>query len=115
MGVVTVGEAYAKHICPICGKKFFPEYDMFWVYRIGGYKYQLVCSYTCMRKWQLNPKSMSKPKKERRKIRIVETGEVFNSTMECAEFFNTTRQAIYNSFHKSNGKYKGFHLERVIE
>lgn len=42
---------YAERACPVCGKMFYPMPDH--ALRIGaeGSRY-LVCSYSCMRKWE---------------------------------------------------------------
>lgn len=42
---------YTERACPICGKMFHPMPDH--SLRIGGEgSRQLVCSYSCMRKWE---------------------------------------------------------------
>ena len=106
-----MSEYYAEKICPVCGKVFYPSYLMNWGWLTP--KNVPVCSYTCQRKSENNPKSISKPKRKRSAVRIVETGRMFESVDECAVFFNTTRQSIYNSLNLRGGKYGEFHLERV--
>ena len=61
-----------ERICPICNKKFIPAPYHAW--KIGrtvddndgslNYTVKLVCSYTCMRKWEKEKESNKKKKKE---------------------------------------------------
>lgn len=43
---------YRKIKCPICGKEFHPELDHAWKIGEGKYSSKIVCTYTCMRKWE---------------------------------------------------------------
>lgn len=43
------------HTCPICGKRFLPAPQH--AYKINGkYRGELVCTYSCMRKWETTRK-----------------------------------------------------------
>lgn len=42
---------YRKIKFPICGKMYHPEPEHAWKIG-GGEKGRIVCSYTCMRKWE---------------------------------------------------------------
>lgn len=62
---------YAERACPVCGKKFSPLPDH--ALKIGkeGSR-RLVCSYSCMRKWEkehgwLTREEADKQKEEKRK------------------------------------------------
>jgi hypothetical protein len=62
---------YSEKKCPVCGKKFHPMPDH--ALRIGGEdSRQLVCTYSCMRKWEkehgwLTREEIRKQKEEKRK------------------------------------------------
>lgn len=64
-------EDYLKQTetCPICGKAFVPAVEHMW--KIGGWgnlgerRYTVVCSYTCMRKWEKEQEASDKAKKKR--------------------------------------------------
>lgn len=47
---------WVMRTCPICGKEFLPAAQHSW--KIGNHEWrkELVCSYTCMRKWEKDPK-----------------------------------------------------------
>ena len=98
--------------CPVCGKTFYPESMMKWGWKTP--KGKNVCSYTCQRVSEKNPKSIPKPKRKRKAVRVIETGRVFESIEECAVFYGVTRQYIYNSLNLKKGRFKDLHLERVI-
>ena len=102
---------YIEKVCPVCGKVFYPSYMMLWGWLTP--KGEPVCSYTCQRISEKNPKAIRKPKRKRRAVRIIETGKVFESVGECAIYLETTRTSIYNSLNHNGGRFKGFHLERV--
>lgn len=103
---------YKEKTCPVCGKSFYPTYYADWGWMTPNGK--PVCSYTCQRKSEKNPKSISKPPKKRRAVRIIETGQIFDSIGECADFLGTQRTAIYNSLNHKGGRYKNIHLERIM-
>ena len=48
-----------------------------------------------------------------RKVRIVETGEVFDSQAECARAIGGSVGAISQCVNGTRGKHKGLHFERV--
>ena len=82
-------ENEGRMTCPVCGKKFDPAPEH--AYHIKRGQKNFVCSWSCMRKWEkgevkgLKPQEV-KPKPKRYKaVRVVETGEIFNSAKECAE------------------------------
>ncbi len=99
--------------CPICKKKFYPIDIQGWGYRIGGNK--MVCSYPCQRKWETDPDRENKlnPTRRRVPVRIVETGEVFNSVIECAARLNANG-SLLSRYIRNNKAYKGLHIERVV-
>ena len=49
------------------------------------------------------------------KVRVIETGEVFNSMLECAEALDGCVSMVYETLHNVRGRttYKGYHLEVV--
>lgn len=57
--------------CPICGKKFIPAPEHAW--GIGNWggdtRDELVCSYTCMRKWEKEQIAKDKEKRQLRQKR----------------------------------------------
>ena len=106
-------------LCPVCGEWFKPAEEH--SYYIRKNQKKLVCSYTCMRKWEkgeakkLFPQSRGKRTSKRYDaVRVVETGEIFGSIKECAIELKTTyssvRQAITTGCHC-----RGFHIEEVKE
>lgn len=48
----------------------------------------------------------------RKSVRVVETGDVFESLSACAEYFGTDRSCISWAL-RHNGIYRGYHLECV--
>ena len=107
----------AEITCPVCGKKFKPAEEH--IYHIGKHHNKLVCTYTCMRKWQKGEaEKKSKPEKRRiRKfspVRIVETGETFNSVRECAEHLKASQPGVFKAIHTGTRIY-GFHVIIVEE
>ena len=117
--------------CPVCGKMFnaAPEhsYTIGYGEKRGKNKKRLVCTYSCMRKWEKEqaekPKktSLNKAPVQRRNIpyksvavRIVETGETFSSLDECAKHLNTVGSNIGYGLKTGKG-YKGYHFEKVEE
>lgn len=103
-----------ERICPICGKEFSPAPEH--SYYINGNKLKLVCSYTCVRKWEKNPKAQYSSgisgKKAGIAVRFVETGEEFVSISECAEHLNTSYSIIDHCI-RYGYPFKGVHIERV--
>ena len=86
-----------------------------WGWLIGTGKItKPVCSYTCQRKWERNPALKINPLRKKVKIRIVETGEEFNSIAECVRHLNGTKSVIYRCIEQKK-VYKGLHIERVVE
>lgn len=55
--------------CPICGKRFAPAIEHYWM--IGDYWTEVrdtpVCSYSCMRKWEKEEKIKNEGRRRRRK------------------------------------------------
>lgn len=43
--------------CPICGKEFLPAPQHGWKIGDVSWRQELVCTYSCMRKWEKMPKS----------------------------------------------------------
>ena len=110
--------------CPVCGEMFKAADEH--SYKIGKNRNKLVCTYSCMRKWEKG--EVKKPKKPQRKtpvkrqynaregvaVRIIETGETFKSIYECSKHLQTYSANIRYSLKTGNG-YKGYHFEKVKE
>lgn len=98
--------------CPVCGKKFLPAGQH--GYKIGNAETteKLVCTYTCMRKWEREQEEKSKKKHKGKPVRIVETGETFKSVVECAAHLNTYPANLYKCISRGI-TYNGYHIERV--
>ena len=54
--------------CPICGKEFLPASHHAWIIGDANWRQELVCTYSCMRKWENMPKSQRYKGKTYRKI-----------------------------------------------
>ncbi|MEE0981454.1 MAG: hypothetical protein U0K91_07195 [Acutalibacteraceae bacterium] len=109
---------WVMKVCPICGKEFLPAGQHSW--KIGEYmSYEkLVCSYSCMRKWEKGAKNgkgrYKKPCNNGKKIavRIVETGKEYDTITKCAKALYVSNTTIYNCLY--NGKtIDGLHIEKV--
>ena len=105
--------------CPVCGKKFKPAEEH--IYHIGKRHNKLVCTYTCMRKWQRGEvKELSPHRREKKKnvkygaVRIIETGEIFETIRECAAYLNRQTGNVYQSI-ITGGGCNGCHIEEVKE
>ena len=114
-GTTKFAPFYSRHPikCPICEKMFSPAPEH--SYKIGeGIKCQLVCSYTCERKWEKDPK---KPKKEctngqKIPVRVIETGKEYDSITKCANALKVSNSAIYHCIYYGKTA-KGLHVEMV--
>ena len=99
--------------CPVCDKMFTPAAEH--SYKIGeGIKCQLVCTYTCQCNWEKDPK---KPKKvctngQKIPVRVVETGEEYDSMTKCAKALKVSNTAIYDCIYYGKTT-KGLHIEKV--
>ncbi len=109
-----MNERYAPTVCPICNKEFRPEYYARWGWVIGTESAPIpVCSYKCQRQWEKNPEAKKrKPAPKRIAVRIVETGEVFDSVQDCASYFNASTSTLYRCMRKGI-TYNRMHIERV--
>lgn len=114
--------------CPVCGKMFKAADEH--SYKIGKNRNKLVCTYSCMRKWEKG--EVKKPKRTPKKttsrtpttrqynpregkaVRIVETGEVFPSAYACGKHLDTYGSNIRYALKTGNG-FNGYHFERVKE
>lgn len=113
-----------KVVCPVCGELFEPAPEH--SYLIGKNRNRLVCTYTCMRKWEkgeaVKPKKVQKKPLSKRNynaregvaVRIVETGEVFHSAYACGRHLGTCGANVRYALKTGNG-YKGYHFEKVKE
>lgn len=105
---------YKNEICPVCGEVFQISKFFRWGWLIGSESNpKPVCSYKCQRDWEKDPSKKKKPQVKRCAVRIVETGEVFESISDCALHFHTSASALRHSIYEGRD-YKGFHIERVV-
>lgn len=113
---VSVNDDREKISCPICGKMFKPAEEH--SYYIEHNKRKLVCSYTCMRKWEKGEVAkLFAPKPKNKKysaIRIVETGETFKSIQECAVHLKVHYSGVQRALLKGYTCH-GYHIEEVKE
>lgn len=107
-----MGELYKECECPECGKIFYPEYLMNWGWKSPSG--ELVCSYHCQRKSEKKMPKKKNPQRKRIPVRIVETGETFDSISDCSIHLNTSGANIYRCVHLGR-THKGLHIERVVE
>ena len=102
--------------CPVCGKMFDPAPEH--SYKIGKYRNKLVCTYTCMRKWEKGEvkKLEVQPKKSRLygAVKIVETGEIFDNCKECAKHLGAAYTGVQRAV-KKGYSCKGFHIVQAKE
>ena len=116
MNSFAPGPKKSEVICPVCGKAFVPAIEH--AYYIKENRKELVCTYTCMRKWDKGEVKEFKTKKTKSRrykaIRIVETGETFNSAKECAYHLNAGLSNVYKTLCEG-GTCHGFHIEVVEE
>ena len=105
--------------CPVCGKMFSPAPEH--SYCIGN-KQKLVCSYSCVRKWEKEPRQQRKPNHEPTRnpngtaipVRITETGQQFGSITECAKHLGVSYSCARKMLYYGNS-HNGLHLEWVTE
>lgn len=104
--------------CPICGKPFSPTVQH--VYKAGkSANRKFVCSYTCMRNWEKNPELLKKAPTQKGKygnnrisVRVVETGEVFDTISDCATTLGISKSSVHRCIYYGD-KVKGLHIEKV--
>ena len=110
------GSLKGEITCPICGKTFAPAPEH--AYYIKNNRSTLVCTYTCMRKWdkgEVKELKTRKIKPRRYKgVRIVETGEIFNNARECANHLNSGISSVYKAICQKVTCH-GFHIEAIEE
>lgn len=58
-------------------------------------------------------KKIKRKPKTKYKIKVVETGVIYNSLSECAEAFDTDRQSVYNSLNKNYKLLRKYTLEKI--
>ena len=106
---------WVMRTCPLCGKEFLPAGMHSWTIGNNSMTQELVCSYTCMRKWEKNPKRKNDYSIGKKvKVRVIETGEVFDSIKQCAAKLRTSTSSIHNCIYKGRTS-RGFHIEKVDE
>lgn len=110
-----MAEHWVMKRCPICGKEYLPAAQHGWAIKEGTKK-ELVCSYTCQRKYEKNPKMKIKKRSNKAKIavKVIETGEEFKSITECAEHFNVSTTTIHHCLYHFK-TLNGLHLTQIIE
>lgn len=99
--------------CPICGEMFSPTAEH--AYKIGeGVKSQLVCTYSCMRKWEKDPKKAKKVCTNGCKIavKVLETGKQYESITKCAKALKVSNTTIYHCIYYGK-TLKGLHIVKV--
>lgn len=100
-------------ICPICGKGFYPEYYAKWGWLIGTEAHpKPVCSYTCQRKWEKSIKPSRSVPVNSIPVRVIDTGEVFESISKCAVHLGTSNANIVKCIYEGK-THKGLHIEKV--
>lgn len=107
---------WVMRTCPVCGKEFLPAGQHSWKIGNSFSKQELVCTYSCMRKWEKNPKKRSRvcENGNKIKVRVIETGEVFDSITKCAKKLKTSTSSIHHCIY--NGRTaRGLHVEKVKE
>ena len=113
---VAVSDSREEVTCPVCGELFKPAEEH--SYHIEYNKRKLVCTYTCMRKWEKGEaKRLFAPKPKNRKygdIRIVETGETFKTIQECATHLKAQYSGVQRALQKGYLCH-GYHIEEVKE
>ena len=106
---------WVMRTCPVCKEEFLPAGQHSWMIGDIPSKQELVCTYPCMRKWETDP---SRKKKKRCtngkkiKVRVIETGEVFDSMQECAEALGASATTVHRCLYKHRS-YNGLHIEKV--
>lgn len=100
--------------CPVCGKMFRPAPEH--AYYIGKNKRNLCCTYSCMRNYEKNKKTLPVEKRTKKRIpvRIIETGETFESIKACAKHLDTACSNV-NRAAKYGYTCKGYHLQEMKE
>lgn len=94
--------------CPVCQKMFAPAVEHAW--KVDR---DLVCSYTCQRKGEKDPSMMKKTKSGKKiAVRVVETGETFESIRKCAKALNISNTMVHYCV-RDGRTVKGLHIERV--
>lgn len=108
------GDDGRVHICPQCEEEFYIAPYQEWGWLVGeGTKPKPVCSYSCQREWEKEHTTKAKPSRQRVAVRIVETGEVFESVAECCRRLNIKRSNL-TVLADEGRTYKGLHIERVV-
>lgn len=105
-----MNERYIIDVCPECGTEFSTEFRSAWGWK--NVKGQNVCSYHCQRASETNRKPASSRIK-RVPVRIVETGEVFESINQCAYHLGASYSMMHKCIYKGE-TYKKMHIERVV-
>lgn len=106
-----MNEHYKEKTCPECSKVFYPEYLLKWGWK--NPKDEPVCSYTCQRKSEKKHYSRSIKKPCKTTVRIIETGEIFQSITACANSFDVKVMTL--RYYIDKGKpFRGLHIERVV-
>jgi hypothetical protein len=102
--------------CPVCGEMFRPAAEH--SYTIGRERSKLVCTYSCMRKWEKGYvkelKTQETKPRRYKAVRVVETGETFNGAKECANHLNAALSSVYKAILKG-ATCHGLHIEAVEE
>ena len=118
MSGFATASGQSERECPVCGKRFSPTIEH--AYKAGtGANRKFVCSYTCQRAWEKNPDVLKKGIKKQRSegnnkvaVRVVETGELFDSIVACAKGLNTSTFTVGRCIYYGK-TVKGLHIERV--
>lgn len=101
--------------CPVCGCDFLPAAQHSYKIKRGS-REEVVCTYSCQRKWEKSEPGKRKRKKQTQikgiAVRVIETGEVFESVAACAAHFNCSRTSIYKCL-KGN-TYNDYHMEKAV-
>ena len=108
---------WVMRTCPVCGKEFLPAGQHSWMIGDRPSQQELVCSYSCMRKWETDPNRKKKKRctnGKKKKVRIVETGQVFDSMQECADALGISGTAVHYCVYYGRTA-DGLHIEKVAK
>lgn len=103
--------------CPVCGKKFIPApYHAYLDKR--AHSNIPVCSYKCMRETEVKKKSSQRASRReyaQRRVKCIETGEVFKSAKDAALWIKAEATTIRAVCRGDRETVRGYHWAYVEE